>query len=468
MIGLFSVGLDTYWPQFPGLRERLEGYHARIVRRLTDLGVQVADAGLVDTPAAGTAAGARLRAADCELVVCYLATYALSAAVLPAVQAAGAPVLVLALQPGPAMDIAAINALGDRGRMTGEWLAWCQACSSPELANVFHRAGIPWQAVQGYLDDEVAWGKIACWVRAARVRRRLRRTTVGILGRNYDGMLDVWSDITALQARLGTQFAVCEPERVVRLREQVSTNDAEAMQAELARTFRIDPACSRSELERAARTAAALERLCAERGLGALAYYFEGEDGTAVRDVVTSLIPGATLLTGRGIPCAGECEIKNVLAMTILDELGAGGSFSEFYAADFTDDIVMLGHDGPGHPGIADGPVRLVPLPVYHGKPGVGLSIGLRVRLGPVTTLSLVQRRDGGLCLLAAEGASVEGPTLDIGNTNSRYRFACGARRYLADWSAAGPSHHCAVGVGHQLDAIRCVAALLEADLVTV
>ncbi len=25
-IGLFGIGLDTYWPQFAGLEERLKGY----------------------------------------------------------------------------------------------------------------------------------------------------------------------------------------------------------------------------------------------------------------------------------------------------------------------------------------------------------------------------------------------------------------------------------------------------------
>gem|GEM_PF-3780103 len=33
-IGLFGIGLDAYWPQFPGLKERLEGYIARVADRL--------------------------------------------------------------------------------------------------------------------------------------------------------------------------------------------------------------------------------------------------------------------------------------------------------------------------------------------------------------------------------------------------------------------------------------------------
>ncbi len=123
-----------------------------------------------------------------------------------------------------------------------------------------------------------------------------------------------------------------------------------------------------------------------------------------------------------------------------MDTLGCGGTFSEFYAMDFDDDIVLLGHDGPAHFKIADGKVGLVPVPVYHGKPGKGLSIQMKVANGPVTLLSVCQDGAGKIFLLTAEGESVEGPTLQIGNTNSRYNFRS-IREFMNGWSLAGPSH---------------------------
>lgn len=460
--GLFSIGLDTYWPQFEGLRDRLLGYHAEIGRRIESFGTEVVDCGLVDDPVKARTAGKRLRSEGAEVVFLFISTYALSSTVLPVVQEAGVPVVVLNVQPVARLDYAKFNALGDRGRMTGVWLEHCQACSAPEIASVFNRAGIDYHLVTGYLQDPEVWREVQEWVEAARVRVGMSENRLGILGHYYCGMLDVYSDLTQQSACFGTHVELLEMCELRALRDGVQAADVQSKLGEFREAFEVSADCEPRELERAARTSVALDRLATGHRLGSLAYYYEGQPGTEYQDIVTSIIAGNTLLTGRHVPVAGECEVKNAQAMKILDLLGAGGSFSELYLTDFEDDVIYFGHDGPAHFAIAQGRVGLVPLPVYHGKPGKGLSIQMTVRHGPVTLLSVVQRREGTLELLVAEGESVDGPVLLIGNTNSRYRFPLGAKKFLDAWCRAGPAHHCAIGVGHLAGRIEKLGALLR------
>ena len=215
-------------------------------------------------------------------------------------------------------------------------------------------------------------------------------------------------------------------------------------------------------------TSVALDQLVEKHHLGSLAYYYMGTGNPANEDAISSIILGNSLLTTRGIPVAGEMEIKNVQAMKIMDTFGVGGSFTEYYAMDFNDDVVLMGHDGPGHIAIAQGKTKVRPLQVYHGKVGRGLSVEMSVKHGPVTLLSVVQTADGKLKLLTAEAESVAGPILEIGNTNCRYRFAIGARKFVESWNAQGPAHHCAVGIGNIAEKINKLGKLLNMQTVRI
>ena len=468
-VGLFGIGLDTYWPQFKGLKPRLEGYVRAVQKKLERPGVEVVNLGLIDNPVKALTAGHQFRAADVDVIFLHVTTYALSSTVLPVVQRAKVPVIILNLQPTAAIDYEKFNALGDRTAMTGDWLAHCAACPVPEIANVFSRARIDFHQITGMLhDDPVCWNEVDAWIDAARVAHTMFHNRLGLMGHYYGGMLDIYSDTTLQCATFGGHMEIVEVDELAALRRDVSAKQIKDRVAHFQKVFDVQKDCSQQELERAARTSIALDRLVEEHDLGSLAYFYNGTGNVENEDAISSIILGNSLLTARGIPVAGEYEVKNAQAMKIMDTFGVGGSFTEYYAMDFKDDVVLMGHDGPGHIKIAEGKTKLRPLKVYHGKVGRGLSVEMSVKHGPVTLLSVVETTDGKLKLLVAEGESVAGPILEIGNTNSRYRFSIGARKFVNDWNAQGPAHHCAVGVGHIADKIEKLGRLLKMETVKV
>lgn len=467
-IGLFGTGLDTYWGQFDGLLDVLNIYQGRIRERIKKQhNITVVDEGMVDSPEKALSAASSFMREEVDLIFLYVATYSLSSTVLPIAQRLNCPIIVLNLQPVPAIDYNYINSMKDRGGMTGFWLAHCQACSVPEIGNVFNRANLRYDFVTGYLEDVDSWNKIDGWIEAARVRSVMKNNRLGVLGHYYCGMLDVYTDLTQQSSVFGTHIEIVEMCEVKKYRDTVSTEELVAKIDEFNRCFEITSECEEAEVVRAAKTSVALDKLIANHRLGSMAYYFEGSDDKSYEDIVTSVIAGHTLLTGKGIPIAGECEVKNVQAMKIMSEFGVGGSFSEFYAMDFNDDIVMLGHDGPAHFAIAQERVKLVPLAIYHGKPGKGLSIQMSVRHGAVTLLAVCENKNG-IFFLVAQGESVSGPVLEIGNTNSRYHFSIGAKEFMNKWSKEGPSHHCAIGIGHIADKIEKLAFLLNIPVIRI
>lgn len=468
-VGLFGIGLDAYWAQFSGLKEKLESYINIVFEKIKHYEVEVVNLGLIDTAGKAMEAGHRFRKEDVDIIFLYVTTYALSSTVLPVVQRAKVPVIILNLSPEAAINYAAFNSLGDSTKMTGEWLSYCSPCATPEISNVFKRACVQFHQVTGILqNDPECWDEIGEWIEAAKVANIMTHNRLGAMGHYYSGMLDIYTDLTLQLTTFGGHIEIIEVEELSAIRKEVSQLQIDDRINHFRKIFDVQEDCSVKELSRAARTSVALDRLIEIHQLGSLAYYYKGTGNIDNEETMSSVILGNSLLTARGIPIAGEYEIKNVQAMKIMDSFGAGGSFTEYYAMDFADDVVLMGHDGPGHIKIAEGKTMVRPLTVYHGKVGSGLSVEMSVKHGPITLLSVVESSDGKLMFLTAEGESVPGPILEIGNTNSRYRFSIGARRFVNEWNSQGPAHHCAVGIGNVASRIKKLGSLLGIETVQV
>ncbi len=468
-VGLFGIGLDAYWPQFDGLENKLKSYLEIIHKKLERENVSVIDLGLIDNPEKAFEAGHTFRKEDVDIIFLHVTTYALSSTVLPVVMRAKVPVIVLNLSPEKAIDYDNFNSLQDRTKMTGKWLEYCSACSIPEIANVFNRTGIEFYQITGVLqNDSFVDSQINEWIQAAKVAHIMFHNRLGIMGHLYNGMLDIATDITQQIANFGGHVEIIEVDELTALREKVSEKEIENKIKEFYETFDIQQDCPKDDLKKSAETSVALDKLVYEKKLGSLAYFYKGSGVSQNEETISSIILGASLLTARNIPVAGEYEIKNVQAMKILDCFGIGGSFTEFYAMDYDNNIVLMGHDGPGHITIAEGKIKVRPLDVYHGKVGSGLSVEMSVKHGPVTIFSIAENKNGKLKFIIAEGESVPGPILEIGNTNSRYKFSIGAREFVEQWSKEGPAHHMAIGIGHIASKIIKLAKLLNIEFIKI
>ncbi len=468
-VGLFGIGLSAYWDQFDGLLARLQGYMAEVEKKMQTYEAEIVNLGMIDSPEKALEAGHEFRQADVDLIFLHVTTYALSSTVLPVIKRAGVPVIILNIAPEAAIDYQHFNQLNDRTKMTGEWLAHCAACPVPEIANVFNRAGIRFFQITGMLhNDPVLWDEVGEWIEAARVAHVMFHNRLGCMGHYYGGMLDIYSDLTQQCAFFGGHMEMLEVDELTALRKTIATSEIKQRIEFFYEAFDVQSDCSVEALQKAAATSLALDQLVEKHDLGSLAYYYMGTGNQENEETISAIILGNSLLTGRGIPVAGEYEIKNAQAMKIMDTFGVGGSFTEYYAMDFNDDVVLMGHDGPGHIAIAEGKTKVRPLYVYHGKVGKGLSVEMSVKHGPVTLLSVVQTMAGKLMLLVAQGESVAGPILEIGNTNSRYRFSIGIRQFVNNWNQQGPAHHCAVGIGHIASKIHKLGALLNMEVVQI
>ena len=486
-IGLYSAGLNTYWAQFAGLKDRLLGYNSFIAEKLSQVG-EVYNFGLVDDETAGRQAGEYFNAHNVDIIFAHSATYFTSSTVLPVHQICKAPAVWLNLQPTPQMNYAKTG--------TGEWLAHCVGCPVPEASNAFERAGIPFHVVNGLLGlekapeisvtDEVtahmpqaqkAWAEILEWARAAQVKRAMAHARFGFLGNNYSGMLDMYSDFTMLQAQLGLHVELLEMCDLDSQLNKVTDAEVAEKRAEVERFFTIsgdspsDPIAKKpteEQLDWACRVAAAQERLVKARRLDGLSYYYHGADGNHYEELQGGFIVGHSLLTAKGVPCAGEGDLKTNVAMKICDLLGTGGSFTEIVAMDYLTNTMLLGHDGPFHISISDGKPVLRGMGVFHGKRGSGVSVEANVISGPVTTLGLTQTGAGRLRLIASEGVAVKHPILTIGNTQTHVDFGMPLDDYMDQWFQYAPTHHCAMSVGHNARLFEKVAQLLGVEYVKV
>ena len=465
-IGVFGVGHHTYWAQFEGLLDEMHRKLAIFTGKVRAHGVEVVEFGMVDEARGAYRVRNELKAASLDVVFCDMLTYATSATFGTIIRDLDVPIVLVALQPLKAMDYTRAST----------YIQLCNDdfCAVPEFTGVAIRMGKrPPPIILGTLeDDPEADAEIAEWCRIACVLHDLKSARIGHFGHVLENMLDLQTDHTALTSAFGCHIVQTESDDLMRQFRRVTDSDVEQMKQRVLALFdtpdpKSDPLTRKvtsDDLLMASRAAVALERFVDEHELDGLAYYYEAEPDSPMRQLVTNLIVGNSLLTAAGFPMCGESDLKTCIAMLIEDRLDIGGSFAEFHPVDFQEGFVLVGHDGPHHLNIANGRPVLRSLTKYHGKPGSGASVEFQIKEGPITMLGISVTYAGRFKFIIGEGESVRGPIPPTGNTNTRGFFEPDIKTFLKRWVAEGPTHHFALGVGHHASSIRKIGEILNLE----
>ena len=469
-IGVFAVAHGTYWDQFEGLLDNIMGYHRDFITMLEKNGVEVADFGMVDSSEKAYDKAREMAGAGIDLIMCNMVTYATSSVFAPIIRDVNVPMILIALQPRAGLDYSKAS--------TFMQLENDNICSVPEFIGVANRLGKKvHDVVIGTLyDDAEAEAEVARWCDIAKVLHDLKGARIGLMGHALEAMYDMHADPTAVSSAFGLHVPLLEIDDVLDVYNTVTEEEIAEKIAVIDAEFDMpepvsDPVTSKLTDEdkyQAAKSAVALDKFVEKYNLTGLAYYYEGQEGSLHRQVATTFIVGNSILNAQGIPMCGEFDIKTCVAMLIMDRLGIGGSFAEFHPFDFTEDFILVGHDGPHHLAIADGKPILRSLKKYHGKPGHGASVEFKIKEGDITMLGITQTADGRFKFVIGEGVSKKGPIPPTGNTNTRGFFAPTTKEFIKKWVMEGPTHHYALGVGKHADTIKKIADILGIEAVIV
>ena len=234
-VGVFSIALGAYLPQFPSLVPEFEAQYADFKKRIPD-SVELIDGGLVTTKELAVKAGDKFRAADVDLVILQLLTYATSYNMLPAVRDLDVPVVLVNLQKKQAPDYANTD--------TATWLGELYACGAVgEMVADLERAGKRHAVITGVVEggDPLVDAEIADWCRAAQVRRRFRDTNLAQIGRPYPGMMDLYIDETNLYHRMWLYTKQFDWEKMWAIADDITDKAAIRAKAEdILDTFEIE------------------------------------------------------------------------------------------------------------------------------------------------------------------------------------------------------------------------------------
>jgi L-arabinose isomerase len=438
-IGVLPTGHAIYWEQFPGLQARCQAMWSQFRERLQTIGTVIAPE-IVDTPEKSMAAGQLFQREGIDLLLIFPLGYTTGMVVTPAVQHVSCPIRILNAHVDSTYDYARAD--------TAEYLYHEGPCCVPEYAATLITLDKPFLVRTGHFGQQHFWHEVEADCRGAAAARKFRTLNFGVIGATYTHMTDMPTDEHRLLRATGRLLKRPEVEEIEEAFHRVTDEQLEEMYHQFRTMYDVDATVTNAHLRLSAQIAVAYDEVITRHDINAFGYYWWGE-----KELITQLRAQSALAVSRlaalGRPGVTEGDVKTAMAMKVLDLLGGGGMFVEFFAIDHDEEFILVGHDGPSNVNVADGRPRLQHLDVHHGKTGHGLGIDFRMRQGPVTLLNLTQFDAGDtLKLIYSVGEVVPGDILNIGNPNCRVKVQRSIPDFFNAWCQQGPCHHIALGVG--------------------
>jgi len=450
-IGILPTGHSIYWNQFPNLKQMGQKMYGRLCNHIEAFG-EIVSPGLVDTPEKAIAAASFFRANPIDILVIFPFGYSTGMCIVPVAMSVSVPIRLLNAHEDSAYDHTSAD--------TSIYLHHEGVCSIPEYAGTLVDIGKQFKVITGHFGDRRLWNELRSDCLGAAAARAFRSMNFGVIGKTYDNMTDMPTDEHRLLRATARLLKRPEVEEIKNAYERVTEPQIEDMFCQFREMYDVDETVTNDHLRFSAQTAVAFDEVIMKHDINTFGYYWWGE-----KDFTTQLRAESALavsrLTALGRPGVTEGDVKTAMAMKIMDLLGAGGMFLEFFSMDFDENFFLMGHDGPNNINVAAGRPELQHLTVHHGKTGHGLGIDFRIPQGAITLLNLTQFSGGKTFkLIYTVADSIPGPILDIGNPNCRVRVSKPIQEFMDAWCQQGPSHHVALGLG---DRSREIAAFAQA-----
>ena len=448
-IGVLPTGHLIYWSQFPGLKERGLEMYANLCRHLAEIGDVIAP-DLVDTAEKAAQAGLFFRERDIDVLLIFPLGYTTGMCAAPAVKDLSVPLRILNAHEDSSYDYQTAD--------TATYLFHEGVCCIPEYAGALMTLGKEFKVRTGHFAQQRLWAELRADCLGAAAARAFRSLNFGVIGETYTHMTDMPVDEHRVLRATGKLLKRPEVEEIEEAFARVTPAQLEKMYREFREMYEVDESVTNEHMKFSAQVAVAFNEVICGHDISAFGYYWWGR-----KEQVTALRSQSSLAVSRlaalGRPGVTEGDVKTAMAMKIMDLLGAGGMFLEFFAMDFDEDFILMGHDGPSNINVAETRPRLQHLDVHHGKTGSGLGLDFNIRQGPITLLNLTQFDAGETFKLIYTIAEViPGDILNIGNPNCRVRMQRPIHEFMDTWCRNGPSHHVALGIGDHGSEIEAFA----------